>query len=65
MEVLTNTASTMRFENLLVTMEETGEMLGITLIFWAALELMRSHGIALCTRDATHVGTPAPATPHE
>jgi hypothetical protein len=48
-EVLTNALSTGRAENFAVTVEEFGELVGVTLFVWGALELLRSHGIGLST----------------
>ena len=35
-----------------ITAEEVGEMLGVTIMLWAAYELMTSHGIAVFARQA-------------
>jgi hypothetical protein len=39
-------------ERQLETLEETGEMIGATLLLWATYELLRSHGIRIFARDA-------------
>ena len=46
-ELLGNFTPHGRVENLVVTMEEVGELLGETLLLWATVALLRSHGLRL------------------
>ena len=39
-------------ENFVVTLEEIGEMASVTLLLWASLELLTSHGIRLVTVES-------------
>jgi hypothetical protein len=42
---------------IVVLLEETGEMLGATVMLWGVLELLRSHGVRLLTDDEDAVTT--------